>query len=594
MKPINTNLQFTKALLLCAVIFGSFQFEVISEEEKEIGLSELIALGVKNNPRLISLRGAITIAEARKKTAGAWRDPQIRFRKNWGSNVIPEPFTETRTESFTEQVNRTEVNADGQERNTISEETITRNINRKVIEGRTKTVTEETIEEQSRENITILPNAEIFEPGGQKTDNRDSVRTGTRTDFHEADPYADESDMELQFRLYVPHPAIRKARIKKAEHEIKLAKEAASTEENAVILRIREEYEQLQYLKAKIEILKKENTAALSYSQNQSKMLENGLITIDKIEYVDSDGISVDAAELEYLSQLDKIAAMVGLRASTQIRVTDNIISPSINLDETHLEYLIRMALANRGELLVLKTKEQIAQSSLDETNARRIPWFDYLQAGIGREEEAGEKTENSWGIQVAMSVPIFSWMNNESSIQEATIASYYAQKGATQKIITSEVVAGYQNLKRAKVYRERASTHAEIQNKYNIEFIERIGKTERHRAEKIRFEIAKNTAKTNENRLDAERAYNKALMQLEKALGSPLGKVFTTAEQKKILSTEDLGLQKKKNSSQSFQKDSTPESKEKSVRKKWKFPFFQKVQQDLPKASSRSDRKKR
>ena len=142
--------------------------------------------------------------------------------------------------------------------------------------------------------------------------------------------------MELQFRLYVPHPAIRKARIKKAEHEIKLAKEAASTEENAVILRIREEYEQLQYLKAKIEILKKENTAALSYSQNQSKMLENGLITIDKIEYVDSDGISVDAAELEYLSQLDKIAAMVGLRASTQIRVTDNIIRPSINLDETH------------------------------------------------------------------------------------------------------------------------------------------------------------------------------------------------------------------------------------------------------------------
>ena len=82
--------------------------------------------------------------------------------------------------------------------------------------------------------------------------------------------------------------------------------------------------------------------------------------------------------------------------------------------------------------------------------------------------------------------------------------------------------------------------------------------------------------------------------MQLEKALGSPLGKVFTTGEQKKVISTEDLGLQKKKTSSQSFQKDSTPELKEKSVRKKWKFPFFQKVQQDLPKESSKSDRKKR
>ena len=581
MKSSNTDKSFLKALTLFAFLFGIFRFDVCSEEKKEIGLSELIALGVKNNPRLISLRGAITIAEARKKTAGAWRDPQIRFRKNWGSNEIPKPFTETRTESFTEQVNRTEVNADGQEKKTVSDETVTREISRTITEGRTKTVTEEVIKEESRENITILPNPEIFEPGGFKTDNSDSVRTGTRTDFHDTDPYADETDMELQFRLYVPHPAIRKARIKKAEQEIKLAQETAKAEENSVVLRIREEYEQLQYLKARIEILKTENAAALSYSTNQSKMLNNGFITIDKVEYVDSDGISVDAAELEYLAQLDKIAAMVGLESSAQIRVTDNIISPSINLDETNLEYLIRMALANRGELLVLKTKGQIAKSSLDESHAKRIPWFDYLQAEIGREDEGGERTGNSWGIQFAMSIPLFSWMNDESGIQEAAIANYYAQSGATQKIITSEVVAGYQNLKRAKSYREKASTHAEIQNKYNAEFIERIENAERHRAEKIRFEIARNTAKTNENRLDAERAYNKALMQLEKALGSPLGKVFTTSKQKQLSSSDELGLGDNKASSKISKKQSEllsrGNSKEKPSKKKWQFPFFKK-----------------
>ena len=310
-------------------------------------------------------------------------------------------------------------------------------------------------------------------------------------------------------------------------------------------------------------------------------MLNNGFITIDKVEYVDSDGISVDAAELEYLAQLDKIAAMVGLESSAQIRVTDNIISPSINLDETHLEYLIRMALANRGELLVLKTKGQIAKSSLDESHAKRIPWFDYLQAEIGREDEGGERTGNSWGIQFAMSIPLFSWMNDESGIQEAAIANYYAQSGATQKIITSEVVAGYQNLKRAKSYREKASTHAEIQNKYNAEFIERIENAERHRAEKIRFEIARNTAKTNENRLDAERAYNKALMQLEKALGSPLGKVFTTSKQKQLSSSDELGLGDNKAPSKISKKKSEllsrGNSKEKPSKKKWQFPFFKK-----------------
>ena len=60
------------------------------------------------------------------------------------------------------------------------------------------------------------------------------------------------------------------------------------------------------------------------------------------------------------MAQRDKIAAMVGLRESEQIRVTDEIISPTVDLDQTHLEYLIRMALTNRGELLVIKKKEEI------------------------------------------------------------------------------------------------------------------------------------------------------------------------------------------------------------------------------------------
>ena len=583
MKPITTELSTLRTIIFCAFLLSLGQLQILSEEKQEIGLSELIALGVKNNPRLISLRGAITIAEARKKTAKAWRDPQIRFRKNWGSSVIPSPFSETRTESFSEQVTRTEVNADGQEKKTISEENVSRNITRTVNEGRSKTVTEEVIEEQSQENITILPNPEIFEPGGVKTDNRDSIRTGTRTDFHENDPYADESEMQLQFRLYVPHPVIRKARLKKAEQEIQLARETATAEENSVILNVREEYEQLQHLKARIEIIKMEHEAALSYSRNQSRLLNSGLITIDKVEYVDSDGIAVDAAELEYMAQRDKIAAMVGLRESEQIRVTDEIISPAVDLDQTHLEYLIRMALTNRGELLVIKKKEEIAQTSLSASKAKLIPWFDYVQAGVSREEEGGQRTGDNWGVQLAMSIPIFSWMNSESSIQEAALTSYYSQKGATQKIITSEVVAAYQNLKRAKSYREKTRTHAQIQQKYNADFIEKIGNTNRNKAERIRFEISRNTAKTNEHKLDAERAYNKALMQLEKSLGSPLGKVFTNSKQKEFVPRKNLGLEQKANGKN---------LEALSSKKKWKFPFVKKLRPGFESSSSKSKSK--
>ena len=579
------------SVLLMSFLFGSLQIRSgVAETNKDpdVGLSELIALGIKNNPRLISLRGAITIAEAQKKAARDWPDPQIRFRKNWGSNEIPAPFTETRTESYTQQTSRTVINEDGQEKKSISEETVNRNISRTVTEGSDKTVVEERIEENSEENITILPNPEIFEPGGTRTDNREMIRNGTETNFHDTNPFADEEDTQLQFRLYVPHPGIRKARLARAEQEVKLARATALNQERDVVIRIREEYEQLQYLKAQIELLELEDDAAKSYSETQSKMLSSGLITIDKVEYVGSDGLSVEGAQIEFNSQRDNLAARVGLKDPNRIRITDKLISPSIDLDHTHLEYLIRMSLANRGELTTIRAKEKIAQSALNESRAKKIPWFDYVQAGVGREEEGGQRTGESWGIQLAMSVPLFSWLGHESAVREAAVTSYYSQKGATQKIITGEVVASYENLKRAKKYRDRAQEHALTQKKYNTQFIERVKNTERHKLEKIRFEIAQNTTKITKQRLAAERTYNKALLQLEKALGTSLEKVFSTPKEDQVTeSSLPSGNLKTQNKKVSIKKNppemnGSDEINTSPIKTKRKFPIANKIRSGL------------
>ena len=585
------------------VLFGLLQIqngkaEAEQENADDVGLSELIALGLKNNPRLISLRGAITIAEAQKKAARDWPDPQIRFRKNWGSNGIPAPFTETRTESYTQQVSRTEINEDGQEKKSIFEETVNRNISKTITEGSNKTVTEETIEEHSEENITILPNPEIFEPGGTKTDTRDMIRNGTETDFHDTNPFADEEDTQLQFRLYVPHPGIRKARLARAEQGVKLARAVALNQERDVVIKIREEYEQLQYLKAQIELLELEQAAAKSYSEIQSKMLSSGLITIDKIEYVGSEDLSVEGSQIEFNSQRDNLAARVGLKNSQRIRITDKLISPSIDLDHTHLEYLIRMSLANRGELTTIRAKEKIAQSSLNESRAKKIPWFDYVQGGIGREEEGGQRTGESWGIQLAMSVPLFSWLGHESDVREAAVASYYSQKGATQTIITAEVVASYENLKRAKKYRDRAQKHAIAQKEYNTQFIERIKNTERHKLEKIRFEIAQNATKTTQQRLAAERTYNKALLQLEKALGASLEKVFTAPVDDHVTESAlpSKGIMIKNETSNKIlsKKYASPKRADSRLQTKRKFPIVDKVRSGLRSLTPKIFRKKK
>jgi outer membrane protein TolC len=448
-----------------------------------VGLAELIALGLKNDPALIASRGEISIAEARKRAARDWPDPQIRFRKTWGYNDVPQPYTETRQESYNQKVKRTD---------------------RTVTPGRDKT----TINEKVREN------------SGKKSEI-------TETRDLSFDPFASEEDLSAQFRLYLPHPAVRRAELVRAQREIELARNVAQAEEREVVLKIREIYEELQYLQTRITLLKNGTAAAERFATAQDELLAGGLITLDKLDYIDPDHLAAEGATLEFEAKRDQLAARVGLRNASRIRVTDKLISPTININHTHLEYLIRLALANRGELSQIRGKGMIAEAELKEFKAGLIPFPNYIQGEVGRDEQGGNRTGTSWGIQLAMSLPIFSLLGHEKEIYETAIASHYSQMGASREIVTAEVAAAYQNVKRSAAFRDRARSHSTAQAKRNTAFIEKLQGMEPHKLEETRYDISRGTINTDRRRLDAERGYNRALLQLEGAIGTSLEQVF-------------------------------------------------------------------
>ena len=101
------------------------------------------------------------------------------------------------------------------------------------------------------------PNPLVADPGGITSETRNLERSGRETRFNDSDPFASEEDLVAQFRLYVPHPGIRRARLQRAQHEIQLAQAELLFEERKVVNRIREEYEALQYLKTRIELQEK-------------------------------------------------------------------------------------------------------------------------------------------------------------------------------------------------------------------------------------------------------------------------------------------------------------------------------------------------
>jgi outer membrane protein TolC len=524
---------FSIATFLASPLIVSANGEepVTDAGREQNGLGELIALGLKNDPQLIALRGEISIAAARKKAARDWPDPQIRFRKSWGYNEIPAPYTQYRTENYSQQITRSETDELGIITNSTINENVARSSQRTITESKDKTVIEETFSENSSEVTQTAPNQLLGDPGGITSETRNLERSGRETRFHDSDPFASEEDLVAQFRLYVPHPGIRRARLKQAQHRIELARAELLSEERKVVNRIREEYGALQYLKARIGLQEKNDAAAKIYSEAQDKLLAGGLTTIDKIEYVEIDNLASDGITIDYRAAMDRLAARVGLRDASTIRISDKLISPAVELDHTHLEYLIRMALANRGELTTNSEKGEIAKAQLNEAKARNRPWFDYFQAEFGRDEQGGTKSGTNWGIQFAMSLPVFSWMGNEKKIHEAAVKSHYSQMGAIQNIVTAEIVAAYQNLKRCAAHRSKAREHASQRKEQNAGFLERIAGIDRRKLEETRYDVTRSTLNADRHRLDAEHAYNLALLQLEEALGTSLSKVFSGKE---------------------------------------------------------------
>ena len=521
------------SIMICCGLSVSAKEDVLQTGagQEQTGLGELIALGLKNDPQLIALRGEITIATARAKAARDWPDPQIRFRKSWGYNEIPAPYTQYRTENYNQQVTRSETAELGVITNSTINENVARSSQRTITEGSDKTVIDETINENRSEVTQTAPNPLVGEPGSITSETRDLERSGRETRFHEVDPFAGEEDLVAQFRLYVPHPGIRRARLKRARHEIQLARAELLSEERQVVHRIRKEYGELQYLKTRIGLQEKKDEAAKIYSEAQDKLLTNGLTTIDKIEYVEIDNLAADGISIDYQAARDRLAARVGLRDSSAIRISDKLISPAVDLDHTHLEYLIRMALANRGELTAGSEKGEIAQAQLNEAKARNRPWFDYVQAEFGRDEQGGTKSGTNWGIQFAMSLPVFSWLGNERKVHEAAVKSHFSQMGAIQNIVTAEIAAAYQNVKRCAAHRSKAGDHARERKERNAEFLEKLRGMDRRKLEETRYDVTRATLNADRHRLDAEHAYNLSLLQLEQALGTSLSRVFSDKE---------------------------------------------------------------
>ena len=536
-----------------------------------VGLRELIELALQNDPELVALRLNLPVEEARKRAAWEWRDPEIRF--GWGTddNVqLEQPYTrsgvsresidgrsDSRDSSTSSDQRRSDdrSSSSNNERSSSSEtgssaETRAVRYSEKVIPGanfdRIIRRESERRSSNSRSDTRSNTNTTKTEPGLNPTNEiRSETGNESRAEsekFHSStqekrydsrDPFAKDESTSVRARIWLPNPFEMKQRVKRAAKEIDLATFRVREAERNVILTVREDYEELQYLHKKLQASRAKIPVIKAHLAREEALLGGGgEFTIDqsRFENIEIPTLEIDIlnGELELENAKRDLAARVGLSDGSRIRLTDPLLRSTIQLQGTDLEYLTRMAFAFRGELGFLQHERAIAESDLAVLKSKRIPTIRYLEAAYGRNETGGYHTKDEYGIQLGVILPLFSWISKDEKVVEAQIEAYYGSLKSNQTNIANEVAEAFRSVKESAKHRNRVEAAVAKHKKMLEATASGLERSEDLAAkEKLRYRIESIRSESHIHLLEADRLYNRSLLRLEQTLGADLDQVF-------------------------------------------------------------------
>jgi outer membrane protein TolC len=538
-----------------------------------IGLRELIVLALQNDPGLVALRNNIPVEVARKRAAVQWRDPEIRIGYSKDDNVqIDQPYT--RSGSITETIasnstsntvggrtgTDTQTGGSNQSGSTSqfgtssqsgrSNETRTTSYTERVIPGAEsdRIIRTETERRSTESSSTERRNeSELRRSDGSAATQKDSSsvgnerssssevyrRTSDETRYHGRNIYARDESTSVAVRFWIPKPWEKTALINQAAKRVDLANYEITAAERRVILEVRAQYEELQYLFKKIEADRRQIGIIEQHVANEETLLDaGGTFTLDQLSFEDLKipgiKLAIDAAETELDAAKRALAARVGLADGSRIRVTDKLLRSGIDLQGADLDYLTRMSFAHRSEVGILQHEQAIAEAELEVVKSKRIPWFSFIEAGYAQDAMGGSHTNDNYGVQVGVVLPLFSWLAKDKEVVEARIDSYYASLNANQKSIANEVAEAFRSVKEATSYRSRTEAAVEQHSRAMAERAKILEASEDLAAkEELRYDAKIEANKLYQYILVADRLFNQSLIRLEQALGADLDQVF-------------------------------------------------------------------
>ena len=515
---------------------------------------DLIRLAIANNAELARRRAEILIARAKVLGAGDWENPELRIGYAWDhDDRLAEPFIERGTERINASErfssNESRRNLAGPfevgEGDSLSERTSGtvrtsryRTIERRVTPGRyrdvidTRVYEQRTAQENFGRNISQTSQGATFssrEAGAQNTDRRIVERS--REIVNHPDEYSRDDQLAILVRFRVPNPWERRANIELAAAQTARAESDYLIEEDKVVRTVRAMYEDLNM------------TESLSRSTVARRGINEKFQA--EIETANVPGLADLAADIrlgrgkslrdnrELRSDISRfrqeLSTYCGLDRPERIGVIGKPTRRVVPLASLDVDYLVSMAQLHRSDLLDLEARLAVAKAELKVARSAKIPFFTFIDGGWASSTTTGRTGETEeWSVRAGISLPLFDWFGiNKAHLEHRTATEAYSKQIEQQRqLIITEIRVAIERIRTAdkelKAYdSDLTQIKADARKSIEQTSIDPI------RNRKTRYQTEELVYKFEEDRYEVWSDYYKAVMELERALGTRLERVM-------------------------------------------------------------------
>lgn len=213
----------------------------------------------------------------------------------------------------------------------------------------------------------------------------------------------DDQDLDTAFRIYLPQPWSLDA-----EKNLRSAQtaEAVANQQRARLTSVTQTtrlYREFQCLEKELILLARQIDIEQQRVDLSQKQLSANRTT--------SSQVLLQQWNLREIKQKKRVRQRDFILLKTSLATRTGLFGETLQLPpleikespfQISIEEAIQIARAQRPELQLLRAQRKQTAAQMDQIHAQRIPWFNHLQSNYSDRNQ-------EWGVQVAISLPIFS-----------------------------------------------------------------------------------------------------------------------------------------------------------------------------------------